>query len=115
MSMREFDKPSIEKQDKIYRVVITDVKEDKELMNEELTSIGLVGEGKGDHTMTEVMLNMNVMTLAALFSAGSKTCHAARLASLVQRMKDEEEQDTATAVEESLLGILSGRIEGGIQ
>ncbi|MCR5565995.1 MAG: hypothetical protein K6F61_04025 [Clostridiales bacterium] len=112
---REFEECRTEKQDKRYRITITDVTDgEKEVATEELASICLVGSGLDGTSMCEIVLNENIMGIAAMLHAGSKTRHAVRLATLVENMHKDDAREQANALEDMLTEMFNPT-EGGVQ
>ena len=110
MSKREIEPPSIGQADKVYRVVIIDETDGKEeIFNETMTGLCLVGEK--DERMCEIVMNENLLSMAAMLRAGSKTKHAVRLATFLENMRRDETAENATEFED----MLNGMLEGGLQ
>jgi hypothetical protein len=110
---REIGKPSLERQDKLYKVVITDeTDEGKEVVNEVMSGLCVVGER--DDRMCEIVLNENILGISSMLASGTKTKHAVRLATLIENMRKQDTAEMATEFEDMLSDLMTG-VEGGIQ
>jgi hypothetical protein len=103
----EFEKPSTTQLDKQYHIVITDG--DEVVVDEVMKGLCLVGEA--GNRLCEVVLNENIVGIAAMLHSGSKTRHAVRFATFVENMTKEDMAEQATDMEDMLSNIL----EGGLQ
>lgn len=111
MSKREVEQPNFGQKDKTYRVIIIDETDGgKEIGNETMTGLCLVGE-RGDK-MCEIVLNENILGVASMLSCGSKTKHAVKLASFVNTMRDEETMEENMG---KMVSDIVSDIKGGIQ
>lgn len=112
---REIEAPRFDRQDKVYEVVIydvTDAENTKEVAREQMQGLCLVGDC--EDRMCEIVLNENLMNIAAMLSAGSKTKHAVRLSTLIENMKRSDANEQAAEYEDLLTSLLSDS-KGGLQ
>ena len=105
-----------EPENKLYRVVITEINKDsgeeKELMDDQFTSIDMVADdAEVEGRMCEVMLNDNIHRAAVKLANAKKLNAAVRLAHIFMSMKDDHMAD----LEDMLAEAVSGETEGGIQ
>lgn len=99
---------------KHFIVSITEVNEEtgetRELLNEDenkFKSVVLTGECKDEERCAEVLINTNLMQIAALIASGRKLSIAAKLAMVAMQAREER----MSGIED----LLSSSIEGGIQ
>ena len=104
----QIEEPSITKKNRKYRVLITDAETGEELSNEAFTSLAMLAEMADGHRMCETVLNINIVSIAAMMASSTKVKHAAKLMAFVDRMNFDE---NATDFE----NMLSGMLDGGIQ
>ena len=110
---RQIEDPHIGRQDKLYRVVITDETDgNTEVFNKTVCGLMMLGE-TGDK-MCEIVLNESLVSIAALLDSSTKAKHAVRLATLINTMRKEDTAEMATEFED-MLSELMGGTEGGIQ
>lgn len=105
---------SMVKLDKKYKVIITDADSGEEITSDMFSGLCLVGEGLDNESMCEIVLNENIVNIAAMLSAGKKTSHAIKLATFVDNMRKDDLREQATDMEDMLSDLLSGT-QGGIQ
>ena len=101
---RQIEPPHMEQKDKQYRVIVM---EGEEVIADE-TMKGLCLVGEDGHRLCEMVLNENVMTIANMFRAGSKTKHAVRLATLLDNMVSDDLSEQASEMEDMLNNLMGG-------
>ena len=110
---RQIEEPNIGRQDKLYRVVITDETDgNTEVFNKTVCGLMMLGE-TGDR-MCEIVLNESLASMAALLDGSTKAKHAVRLVTLIDSIHKEDTAEMATEFED-MLSELMGGAEGGIQ
>ena len=104
---REIEPPRMDQLDKQFHVVITDG--DNVVADEIMKGLCLVGEdGK---RLCEIVLNENIVGIAAMLSSGSKTRHAVKFATFMDNMHKEDLAEQASEMED----MLNDMLEGGLQ
>jgi hypothetical protein len=95
--------------EKLYRVVITEIdpetKAEKEVHVDELyKNVTLIADCADRNTMAEVVLNDNLIGIAAKLAGGEKVSEAMKLAAVMAKILD----DRAGKAENSLLRAIMG-------
>ena len=100
-----------EPMNKRYKTVITSIDnetgEEEELLNEEYNGLVLLGDDDENNRVSEVLMNVNLLSVAAMISSTKKIKYAAKLSSTITSMHD----DIMSGFEDQL----SEMLEGGLQ